>query len=74
MTKRLSDILPGSSIRVRCIEGGLNVRQRLCELGLHPGETVTVEKSGILGGPLMLKVGDHHIAIGRGLAERILVD
>jgi Fe2+ transport system protein FeoA len=46
----------------------------LCELGLHPGETVSVEKRGILGGPLMLKVGDHHIAIGRGLAERILVD
>jgi len=74
VTKRLSDIAKERSVEIKGIEGGLGIRQRLCELGLHPGERVTIEKTGILGGPFMLKVGDHHIAIGRGLARKIIVE
>ena len=74
MSKRLSEISSGGHAKVQGIEGGLNIRQRLCELGVYPGESVLVEKTGILGGPLMLKVGDHHIAIGKGLAQKILVE
>jgi ferrous iron transport protein A len=74
VSKRLSEIPSGGNARIRGIEGGLNIRQRLCELGVYPGESVLVEKTGILGGPLMLKVGDHHIAIGKGLAQKILVE
>lgn len=74
MTKRLSDISTNEEVTVRAIEGGVGIRQRLCELGLHPGERVRIEKSGIFGGPLMLRVGEHHIAIGRGLAKKIIIE
>ncbi|MHC1605321.1 MAG: FeoA family protein [Candidatus Methanofastidiosia archaeon] len=74
MTKRLTEIDVGKSVKIKSIEGGLGMRQRLCELGLYPEEKVTIKNSGILRGPIVLKVGEHQIAIGRGLANKILVE
>jgi Fe2+ transport system protein FeoA len=50
------------------------LRRRLAELGLNPGsELRIVQASG--GGPLILAVKeDARIAIGQGMASRILVE
>ena len=48
--------------------------RRLCDLGLTPGTTVTVVKSAPFNGPLEVSVRGSRLAIGRGMAHRILVD
>lgn len=48
--------------------------KRLTDLGLTPGTDVTVVKSAPFKGPLEVTVRGSRLAIGRGMASRILVD
>jgi Fe2+ transport system protein FeoA len=48
--------------------------KRLSDLGLTPGTKVTVVKSAPFHGPLEVTVRGSRLAIGRGMAGRILVD
>ena len=48
--------------------------KRLTDLGLTPGTNVTVVKSAPFNGPLEITVRGSRLAIGRGMASRILVD
>jgi Fe2+ transport system protein FeoA len=48
--------------------------KRLSDLGLTPGTKVTVIKSAPFHGPLEVSVRGSRLAIGRGMASRILVD
>ena len=48
--------------------------KRLTDLGLTPGTKITVVKSAPFNGPLEVCVRGSRLAIGRGMASRILVD
>jgi Fe2+ transport system protein FeoA len=48
--------------------------RRLNDLGLTPGTEITVIKSAPFNGPLEICVRGSRLAIGRGMASRILVD
>ena len=48
--------------------------KRLSDLGLTPGTKVTVVKSAPFHGPLEVFVRGSRLAIGRGMASRILVN
>ena len=48
--------------------------KRLTDLGLTPGTKVTVVKSAPFNGPVEVCVRGSRLAIGRGMASRILVD
>ena len=48
--------------------------KRLTDLGLTPGTKITMVKSAPFRGPLEVCVRGSRLAIGRGMANRILVD
>lgn len=79
-TQRLQENFPlycarvGDTVRVVEIQGGWGFRQRLFQLGIHEGDTLVVKRSGILGGPILVEVHGTEIALGRGMAKRILVE
>jgi ferrous iron transport protein A len=62
-------------IRVEVIEiqGGWGVRQRLNQMGIHPGDQLFVKRSGIMGGPMLLQVHGMDVAVGKGMAQKVLV-
>ena len=64
---------PNQDVRVVAINGGLKMKQRLADLGLNQGVTIRVlNDSG--HGALILAVKDSRLAIGRGMAHKILVE
>ena len=63
----------GQSGRIVQVAGGHGMRQHLSAMGFVPGERVTVV-GGAHGGPLLLTVKGTRVAIGRGMAHKILVD
>jgi DtxR family Mn-dependent transcriptional regulator len=69
----LSEVRPGQKGKVMCIKhGGACVVSKLLGLGIAPGEDFEfLRKVG--WGPVILKVGDSEVAIGRGIARRIMV-
>ncbi len=48
--------------------------KRLTDLGFTPGTKVTVVKSAPFNGPLEVTLRGSRLAIGRGMASKILVD
>ncbi|MFN3918840.1 MAG: FeoA domain-containing protein [Methylohalobius sp.] len=66
----LSFALPGQRVRIASvIEKPL--RLRLLSLGLAPGTTLTILRNG--ASAVVVGKNDDRLAIGRSLAERILV-
>lgn len=53
--------------------GGPGLIRRLCDLGLTPDTEIKVVKKGPLGGPIILEVRSCELAIGRGIASKVLV-
>jgi len=58
----------------RGAERGWGFRRRLEDMGLTPGTRVTVVKSAPFHGPLEVFVRGSRLALGKGMAERILVE
>ena len=56
------------------IGAGHGLNRRLQQMGLHVGDVVTVSSQAILKGPLLVTVHGMQIALGRGVARRIVVD
>ena len=63
----------GSTGVVKGVVGGWGLVRRLAELGFTPGARVTVLKSSPPG-PVLVVVRGARIALGRGIAMKILVD
>jgi len=56
------------------IEGGQGIRQRLSQMGIHPGDTITILRYGALRGPILIEIHGSQVALGRGIASRITVE
>jgi ferrous iron transport protein A len=56
------------------ILGGRGLMRRLEALGIRPGKKVTKISSALLRGPVTLRVDNAQVAIGFGMANRIIVE
>jgi Fe2+ transport system protein FeoA len=68
----LSLIGPGKRARLLRIEAGRQASHRLTELGLTPGVELEVLRQDSHG-PLLVAVRDTRLAVGRGMAHKVLV-
>ena len=69
----LTELNVGEEGIIALIQGGRAAVQRLMDMGLTQGTSVTVLASAPFSGPLQLMVRSATLAIGWGLANRILV-
>ncbi len=58
-------------VRVKEILGGKGFVRRLADMGLAPGQVVEVMSRGP---PVIVKIRDTKIAIGRGIAKKVVVE
>jgi ferrous iron transport protein A len=69
----LSELPPGAQGLVRQMGGGADFRGRLAAMGLGMGTRVEMlQNTG--RGPVLLRVQETRVALGRGEAMKILVD
>jgi len=84
LEKKLSQLKPGETGVIVSIQAltrhhrhhrrhGWGFQRRLEDMGLTPGTKVMVVKSAPFHGPVEIHVRGSRLAIGRGMAERILV-
>jgi len=69
----LTDLRTGEDGVITAMRGGRSMQQRLHKLGLVEGQTVRKLSSLALGGPVVVLVNRAQVAIGRGMASRIMV-
>ena len=62
----------GERVRIRTLQGGKGLAKRLTELGLNPGIEVRIVARQ--GGGLVVARGETRLALGGGMASKILVE
>lgn len=68
----LSALRTGEAGNVAEVHGGHHLRSRMLTLGLTPGARVTMLQN-YGHGPLIVRVRDTRVALGRGEAEKVFV-
>lgn len=71
---RLDTIETGSKAQVIRINRGARAEQQLMEMGIVPGVEVELLAKHPLRGPIIIKLGNTRIALGRRLAGSIEVE
>lgn len=61
----------GIDVKIARMHCGQSLKKRLCELGLYDGTTIKVIKNDV-SGPVIVKVKDSKLVIGRGQANKIM--
>jgi len=72
--KTLKDLKSGESGRIAQIDGGHGMVSRLAALGIRPGRRITKISSMLMRGPVTVEVDRTQIAVGFGMAGKIIVD
>lgn len=69
----LTQLKEGQSGIVVEIDGGFGLIKRLQTLGLRTGKKVTKVSSQLMRGPITVRIGNSQIAIGFGMARKIIL-
>jgi len=70
----LIQVKTGQTVRILRFDGGLGFEHKLRQLGLFPGDSARVLRHAPLGGPILVEVEGRSIALGRGVASRVIVE
>ena len=65
---------PGQTGTIIQIRGGYGLVRRLEAMGIRPGKKVTKVSSMLFRGPVALEVDNAQVAIGFGMANKIIVE
>jgi len=64
----------GQSGKVVEIQGGHGMVNRLSALGIRPGKRITKVGAMLMRGPVTIQVDRAQVAVGFGMASRIIVE
>lgn len=74
MSIDLTQMKEGERGRVVDIQGGWGLSRRLDDLGIRIGTEVVKVSSQIMRGPVTVRAGNTQVAIGFGMASRVIVE
>lgn len=63
-----------SQVRIVGISGSKPVRRILSDLGISIGDLVRIKRNAPFGGPVLIERNSVEVALGRDIAECILVE
>ena len=73
MNKPLTELGPAEEGRIIALQGGRGLQARLRALGLVEGQVIRKLSSLVWGGPVIVLINRAQVAIGKGMARRIIV-
>jgi ferrous iron transport protein A len=74
MPMTLDQVTENRKAQVIDIQGGQRIRQRLSQMGIHPGDMITILRYGALRGPILIEIHGSQVALGRGIASKIIIE
>lgn len=72
--KSLLEVSAKKKVKIVSIVGGKGARRVLGQLGVSVGSTVTIKRNAPFAGPLLIESHGSAIAVGRGVASKIMVE
>ncbi len=69
--RTLSDLAPGKRGRICAIRANGPIRRRLLEMGVVPGEDVTMERCAPMGDPIEIRIRNCYLSLRREEADTV---
>lgn len=69
----LADMKTGEKGEIANFFGGARLRKKLNSLGLRRGKQIKIISNMAFDGPVTVDTGYTRIAVGRGMAEKVLI-
>ncbi len=73
MEKLLTELKPGETGKIIALRGGRRMQERLRSLGMMEGNHIRKLSNLVWSGPVIVLVDRAQVAIGFGMARRIIV-
>ena len=73
-TRSLTEIAAGESAVVLDVTGGRGLARRLEAMGIRPGVLIMKTSGHRTRGPVTVRVGNAQLALGHGMAGRVMVE
>ena len=70
----LRQMQSGQRGKVVHLQGGFGLVNRLNALGVKPGKRITKVSSMLMRGPVTIQLGNTQLALGFGIANKIIVE
>jgi len=74
VNNNLLQVQVGEVVRIQSLEGGKTLATKFRQYGLFIGDQVRVLRQAPFDGPLLLEVNGREIALGHGIAARVIVE
>ena len=74
MVMDLTQMREGERGRVVDIQGGWGLLRKVDALGIRTGTEIVKVSSQLMRGPIIIRVGNTQVAIGFGMARRVIVE
>ncbi|MDY6959907.1 MAG: FeoA family protein [Halobacteriota archaeon] len=74
METSLVDLENGDSGKITRITGGHGQQRHMRSLGVREGKEINIIAKQPIGGPIIVDIDGNRIAIGRGMANRVMVE
>ena len=71
---KLSELTAGQRARVLGFAPGRGLQEKMRQYGIFQGDEVRLVRCAPLRGPVLIEVGGREIALGRQVADKILVE
>ena len=72
-TTTLKDVKPGETVVVIDILGKSNIRKRLIDMGITPGNKIFIRKIAPLGDPIEINLRGYELTLRKEIAKNILI-
>lgn len=73
-TRNLKDLVPGDRAKIVKLNGEGQIRRRIMDMGLVPGEEIEMERYAPLGDPVEIKLKGFHLSLRNDEAENIVIE
>jgi len=70
----LTQLKAGEKAKFVEVAGGIGMIEKLEAMGITPGMLITKISTQLMHGPVIIKAGNTELAIGFGMAKKIIVE
>ncbi len=74
MEKRLDQLRPGQSGKVKSIDGDCKIKRRLFDMGLTPDADVLLRKVAPLGDPIEVTLRGYELSLRKAEAHAVVLE
>ncbi len=74
MNRTLVNLTNNEEGLILSVEGGSGARAKLEAMGIRPGKKIKKLSSHIFKGPVIIEIDGRDIALGRGLAKKVVLE